>query len=264
MQIRWLNEASNQVHALYCYEHGVRLDTTPSPIKRIDRFLQERRVLVANTRADLAARGLGVTMPGTDACLCLVGVPIVAGDRVLGSILLENHERESAFGEAEVRLLSTVAASMGVALENARLFDETQRLLKETEQRAAELAIINRIQEGIAAELDFQAIIDLVGNALRDVLKCDNLGITWHDAKANLIHYLYSVERGRHLLSHGAAHAHAQRSVHAHAAHAPSAGLQQPAGDRRRRICRRARFGGQIAFAGRRPHSRRRSLSRAS
>ena len=25
---------------------------------------------------------------------------------------------------------------MGVALENARLFDETQRLLKETEQRA--------------------------------------------------------------------------------------------------------------------------------
>ena len=61
--------------------------------------------------------------------------------------------------------------------------------------------------------------------------------------------------------SHGAAHAHAQRSVHAHAAHAPSAGLQQPAGDRRRRICRRARFGGQIAFAGQRPHSGRRSLS---
>ena len=39
-----------------------------------------------------------------------------------------------------MRLLQTVAASMGVALENARLFDETQRLFKETEQRAAELA----------------------------------------------------------------------------------------------------------------------------
>ena len=46
---------------------------------------------------------------------------------MLGSIVLENYERENAFGEAEVRLLSTVAASMGVALENARLFDETQR-----------------------------------------------------------------------------------------------------------------------------------------
>ncbi len=29
---------------------------------------------------------------------------------------------------------------MGVALENARLFDETQRLLTETNERAAELA----------------------------------------------------------------------------------------------------------------------------
>ena len=196
MQIRWLDEAASQVHALYCYEHGVRLDTSPSPIRRIDRFLQERGVLVANTRADLAARGLGVTMPGTDACLCLVGVPIVAGDRVLGSILLENHERESAFGEAEVRLLSTVAASMGVALENARLFDETQRLFKESEQRAAELALINSIQEGIAAELDFQAIVDTVGDKLREVFGTGDIGIRWHDPKANLLHFLYAYEHG--------------------------------------------------------------------
>ena len=49
---------------------------------------------------------------------------------------------------ADVRLLQTLASSMSVALENARLFDETQRLLKETEQRAAELAIINSVQQG--------------------------------------------------------------------------------------------------------------------
>ena len=60
---------------------------------------------------------------------------------------------------------------MGVALENARLFDETQRLLKETEQRNAELAVINSIQQGAGAELDFQAIVDLVGDKLREVLR---------------------------------------------------------------------------------------------
>ncbi len=74
---------------------------------------------------------------------------------MLGEIMLENYEREDAFGESEVRLLSTVAASMGVALENARLFDETQRLLKETEQRAAELAVINSIQQGMAGVAEF-------------------------------------------------------------------------------------------------------------
>ena len=80
-------------------------------------------------------------------------------------------------------MLNTVAASMGVALENARLFDETQRLLKETEQRAAELAVINSIQEGVAAELDFSAIIDLVGDKLREVFRTGEIGIRWHDCK---------------------------------------------------------------------------------
>src|SRR5205807_10563230 len=123
-------------------------------------------------------------------------LPILGSDRVLGSIMLENFDRENAFGEAEIRLLTTVAASMGVALENARLFDETQRLLKETEQRAAELAVINRIQEGMAAELDFQAIIDLVGDKLREVFNTGDIGIRWYDAQANLNHYLYEYEHG--------------------------------------------------------------------
>ena len=129
---------------------------------------QTRQPVVKNTLAELEATG-GKIVPGTDSAKAMASVPILGGDRVLGAILLENHERENAFGDAEVRLLSTVAASMGVALENARLFDETQRLLKETEQRAAELAVINSIQEGVAAELDFQAIVDLVGDKLREV-----------------------------------------------------------------------------------------------
>src|SRR6202035_2827607 len=100
----------------------------------------------------------------------------------------------------DVRLLQTLAASMGVALENARLFDETQHLLKETEQRAAELAVINRIQEGMAAELDFQAIVDLVGDKLREVFQTSDIGIRWYDPKANLNHFLYQYEHGVRLI----------------------------------------------------------------
>ena len=70
-----------------------------------------------------------------------LGVPILAGDRVLGVISLERLE-QYGFSEADERLLSTLASSLGQALENARLFDETRRLLSETEQRNAELAVI--------------------------------------------------------------------------------------------------------------------------
>ena len=78
-------------------------------------------------------------------------------------------------------LARRAAAALGAALENARLFDETQRLLKETEQRNAELAVINGIQHGSRAALDFQAIVDLVGDKLREVFATGDLCICWCD-----------------------------------------------------------------------------------
>jgi GAF domain-containing protein len=83
------------------------------------------------------------------------------GKEFMGVIALENVDRENAFSESDLRLLTTLTNSMSVALENARLFDETQRLLKETEERNAELAVINSVQQGLASKLEFQAIIDL-------------------------------------------------------------------------------------------------------
>jgi GAF domain-containing protein/CheY-like chemotaxis protein len=199
--IRWYDAKANLLYCPYDYEHGVRLHIaprTPAPDSVFFKMVQTRQPLLVRNRAEQEALGVGV-VPGTDISLSSVRVPILGSDRVLGAIILESFERENAFGDAEVRLLSTVAASMGVALENARLFDETQRLLKETEQRNAELAVINRIQEGMAAELDFQAIIDLVGDKLREVFKTRDIGIRWYDANTNLIHYVYQYEHGARL-----------------------------------------------------------------
>ena len=67
---------------------------------------------------------------------------------------------------------------MSVALENARLFDETNRLLKETEQRTAELAVINSVQEGLVKELDMQGIYELVGDRLCNLFRYTNIGDT--------------------------------------------------------------------------------------
>ena len=56
---------------------------------------------------------------------------------------------------------------MASALENARLFDETKRLLAEADERAAELTVINEIGEALARQLEFDAIIQLVGERVR-------------------------------------------------------------------------------------------------
>ena len=64
------------------------------------------------------------------------------------------------------------------------------------EQRANELAIINSIQQGMAAELDFQAIVDLVGDKLREVFGSGDLSIRWWDDEADTIDAAVRVEHG--------------------------------------------------------------------
>ena len=198
--IHWYEPQTKLLHLLYVYEHGQRLSLPPQQLtdEKGKKFEENRQPLVMNNPADQAALGLK-TIPGTDQSLSVVMVPIIGSDRVLGNLDLENYERENAYSESDIRLLQTVAGSMGVALENARLFNETQRLLKETEQSNNELAIINSVQQGLASKLDFQSIVDLVGDKLRQVFNTPDLAITWYEEKANLSHYLYSYEHGKRL-----------------------------------------------------------------
>ncbi|MBL0335628.1 MAG: GAF domain-containing protein [Chitinophagaceae bacterium] len=88
---------------------------------------------------------------------------------------------------------------MSVALENARLFDETNRLLKETEQRTAELAIINSVQGGLASKLEIQSIYDLVGDKIRDVFDTQGICISLYDRKTNFIRNPYYLFNGKRI-----------------------------------------------------------------
>src|SRR5574339_173113 len=127
----------------------------------------------------------------------MASVPIISSDRFLGDISIDNFERENAFGESELRLLTTIAASLGTALENARLFDETQRLFKAEQQRAAELTIFNSVQEGLASKLEMQAIYDLVGDKIRDIFHNSDAGIRIYDPQTNMITTPYAYRGGK-------------------------------------------------------------------
>src|SRR5690349_209489 len=72
-------------------------------------------------------------------------------------------------------------------------------LRQQLAQREAELSIIHSIQQGLAARLDFQSIVDLVGDKLREILDTGDFSINWYDEKNNLSHYLYTYEHGKRL-----------------------------------------------------------------
>ena len=92
--------------------------------------------------------------------------------------------------------METLANSMSVALENARLFDETSRLLKETEQGKAELAVINSVQEGLVREIDIQGIYKLVGSRIRDLFNAQVVIIATFDHEKKQEYFNYHIEKG--------------------------------------------------------------------
>jgi signal transduction histidine kinase/DNA-binding response OmpR family regulator len=204
LSIRWWNPEADTVVQLYSVEHGKHLSRGP-PVKvpptnkPLMRILREGVGAYLGTRQEQLAAGVGTATPGTDWCLSIIGAPIRGAERVLGIIVIENHEREHAFGNAELQALTTIGATLGTALENVRLLEETQRLLNETEERNAELAVINSIQLGISGSLDFQGIVDLVGDKLREVLRVEDIGIQWFDVPNDRLLILYAYEHGKRL-----------------------------------------------------------------
>jgi GAF domain-containing protein/CheY-like chemotaxis protein len=198
VDIERYDRATRTIHFEYTVERGERLSSEPMPLIGFRRQVVETKAPVLVNR-DLPARAAEAGQPAIVAgelAKSALFVPTISGGEVTGIVLIENLEHEDAFSDADVRLLTTLAGSLSAALENVRLFDETKRLLAESTERAAELAIINSVQQGLASELDMQAMYDLVGDKIAQIFDAQTVDIGLYDIHAGTVRYAYSLERG--------------------------------------------------------------------
>jgi GAF domain-containing protein/CheY-like chemotaxis protein len=195
------DEAEAEIGFPYYVAGGVRQPDDPIALgdSMTSTVIKTRRPLRLGSHDALVAHH-GIPADDADPTVSWLGVPVVSGDRVIGVIALLS-PTENRFSAGDERLLSTIASSMGVALENARLFGETKRLLAETEQRNAELAVVNEIGAALAQQLDFEAVIEIVGERLTKILQTDNVMIGLYDRPTNLISFPYELDAGRRLHS---------------------------------------------------------------
>jgi signal transduction histidine kinase/CheY-like chemotaxis protein len=175
-------------------------------IERGERYTNERRPMIWANKKLIASRepllinkdylevarkfgGTGVSkgQPPKSALF----VPMIVGDVVKGSVSLQNIDKENAFTESDLRLLTTLTNSMSVALENARLFDETAHLLAEAKQRATELSTVNNISKALASQLNPDELIELVGNQMKDLFRANIVYLALLNQKTRIIHFPY-------------------------------------------------------------------------
>ena len=130
--------------------------------------------------------------PGQD----WVGVPLIIDGRPIGAVVVQTYEPEQNFSDQDIELLEFVAQHIASALSRARAIDETKRLLAETNQRAAELTLINSIQAAIGARLEPQQMYDLVGDKLQQFFDAQVVSIGILDEDTGMIRFPYTIERG--------------------------------------------------------------------
>jgi signal transduction histidine kinase len=123
-------------------------------------------------------------------------VPITVKGRIIG-VLDAQSEQLDDFDQTDVEMLQSLSNQAGIAIENARLFAETQRLLEETEERNAELASINSMQLGLVSKLDIKEIYELVGDKLRAIFGVHGIVIYSFDHVRQLVIDEYAYEKGQ-------------------------------------------------------------------
>ncbi len=101
----------------------------------------------------------GMIEAGFKAAICL---PLLSKGRAIG-VMWVNYLETHPFSQEEIKLLQTFANQAAIAIENARLY-------KETEHRVEELALLNQVGQTLASGLELEqvpkTIMQQVGEAL--------------------------------------------------------------------------------------------------
>jgi signal transduction histidine kinase len=100
----------------------------------------------------------------------LMAVPLKAKEGVIGVLEIINKKDGTPFLEEEAELLTTFAGQAAIAIENARLFQMTDRQLS---QRVEELETLERIDSELNRTLDLAEVADITVRSTMDTLDAD-------------------------------------------------------------------------------------------
>jgi GAF domain-containing protein/HAMP domain-containing protein len=132
-------------------EEGDRFNTLPANQGLTGYIIRNRTSLLIEENLPQRLAEMGIEMVGMPA-LSWLGVPMMAGDRVLGVMAVQSYAMPRAYDEHDRDVLTALANQAAIALQNALLFEETQR-------RAAQERLAGEIAARMRETLDMNSIL---------------------------------------------------------------------------------------------------------
>lgn len=149
--------------------------------------LRRRAPLRTNDYMEECARqGIEPIRPGDfPVTLAWMGIPMIANDRIVGLICVSNRHEMHAYRDEHLNLLATIGAQAAVAIENARLYQRTER-------QARQLAILNQIGRSITSSLDPEKVPSLIIEQVCDLLNVEEGSLLLADEESGELVFAYT------------------------------------------------------------------------
>jgi signal transduction histidine kinase len=129
----------------------------------------------------------------------IVAVPMILGGRTLGMLSVQSYQAD-VYTEEDVQILGTLANQAIVAIQNGRLFAETQNLASQLEIRVVERTAqlqreqqntetLLRILQEVSSSLDLDRALNRTLSLLNEAVGAEQGTIMLLQAEDNLLHY---------------------------------------------------------------------------
>ncbi len=140
--------------------------------------IRTRQPLVFGTRQQyldfIEAHGLTVIGEPTVSWLA---VPLIAADRCVGAMCIQNYDHENLYGERDLAVFSTIAGQVASALENARLFQGMQ-------QRTIEFQALYDVALSMGAHMERHDLLRMIVEQAVALLDAEAGGFYLYDPRA--------------------------------------------------------------------------------
>ncbi len=194
------NESTKQLDGVYVVDMGQRITDVHLPYGQglSGRVIESGQPILTLEAAEAEASG-GVTIGEKGTPHSIITVPMTSGGKVIGALSAQSYQF-NAYTESDQQILGTLANQATVAIQNARLFKETQQLAStlelrvvertaelEREQRSTETLL--RILTEVSASLDLDRALSRTLGLLNEAIGAEQGTIMLIHPEDNMLHY---------------------------------------------------------------------------
>lgn len=142
-------------------------------------ILQRQPILInAETKEELETMGAISLDPNVHhRQYSFMAVPILSGNDIIGVLSIQDRTGSRFYNSQDQHLLETISTSLGITMQNTRLYQQTQEALEDARRQSRELEAINRVVLATGSANTIDESLQIVADELLASTSADQVGV---------------------------------------------------------------------------------------